>query len=962
MAMGGEMKNDQYRLTLEEDHSFILSLADGTSQRFRMEFAVLFTGDDPKTSLTRGNVGRSYNLVSWHNGGTEGDKSILDAISETAGHNFVGDGFDPKILQSSKKGRTVNVFQSAPQVVVSALSVQVQEGGWRFAFPEHPYFELSAELSLPENAEPPRLRYELTPKRSGYFSVGYVGAPSRSADAMDELWQPLLWQEKRLPADSFLTLAYRCPVPSALVAAEGHTLGVVVDPAEFPFMPLPTFANSRFGVAVRTLDDKFAPMVFAPVLGLPGSKMKLGRSFSFVLRPVLIKGDTTVAVEAIARELYGFHDYRQNALCSLNTTLENMIEYGMSKWSRFLEEQKGCSYATDAPGTVKNVSSLNPMSLAIVTDSEEIFTRRAYPYMEYMLSRGKFLFTTDREQKIQSPSYTLDGPCAPISELTSLYETFGKGTAAFMELAESEYLGSRGRNLDVEVTGKSWLNAIFMFKATGEKAYLDLARSGADAYIERRIDAASTSFDDPDAGGGFFWTQFAPRFAHLLELYEITGEERYLEASRKAARRMVQFTYLTPRIPDGAVTVNKGGMAPHYYYLKNKGHKRMSCPEETVPAWRLSAIGLTPESSGTSHGHRAIFMANHAPWLIRIGYLSGDDFLREVGRSAIIGRYRNFPGYHINTERTTVYEKADYPLRSHEELSANSFHYNHIWPMMSMLLDYLVSETTARSQGRIDFPAQFIEGYAYLQNKFYGAQKGRFYDHDDAILWMPKQLLTIDSVEVNYIAARGENDLYLAFLNESPQPVTAQVTLDAKRVPDGEYDLYVREENADEVASGTANGSFPVTIAARGITSVRLAGLRVKPAFQPKVMGLDDSNRWAQGLVSVEEPAGRAMVLNLGELVQNGYVFLKDGAEDFQTVELVYDLGEGPVVMRDESFPFEFTFPLGDKAERVSFLISGLTKDGRRVNSGPHQLYQRAAAPLNGEMLLNALDARADGE
>jgi hypothetical protein len=62
---------------------------------------------------------------------------------------------------------------------------------------------------------------------------------------------------------------------------------------------------------------------------------------------------------------------------------------------------------------------------------------------------------------------------------------------------------------------------------------------------------------------------------------------------------------MAPAVPDAKVTVNPGGKAPVYWYLASKGHKPMSAPQEDVPAWRLSGIGLTPESSGPSTGHRA---------------------------------------------------------------------------------------------------------------------------------------------------------------------------------------------------------------------------------------------------------------------------------------------------------------------------------------------------------------------
>ncbi len=114
-------------------------------------------------------------------------------------------------------------------------------------------------------------------------------------------------------------------------------------------------------------------MVFAPLLGARGVEAGARTAFTFKLRLFAGAGDITTAYEAIARRLYGFRDYRQNAIASLNETLDNMIDYGMSRYSWFVDELKGCAYSTDVPGAVKNVSSLTPLNIALVADDEEIF-------------------------------------------------------------------------------------------------------------------------------------------------------------------------------------------------------------------------------------------------------------------------------------------------------------------------------------------------------------------------------------------------------------------------------------------------------------------------------------------------------------------------------------------------------------------------------------------------------------
>lgn len=928
----------RYRLQLAANGDLRVEREGTEAWTFAPEFVVQFRDTDPKLAMRPGNVPRvSYNVPTWE-ADARGSQALAGVKRSTA---QAGDGFDDRILDGDTRARTSDVFAAAAGVTVRASAWERRGDTISYTFSEGERFTLTATVTLPPaGAAEPVLTYALTPKIGGWVSVGYVGAPRVEPASADEFWQPFLWQERRFPHQSFLTPAFECPVPATFVRRGEAVVGVVVDADEFPFSPLPVLDNSRFGVALRNAAGQAQPMTFGPMMGGVGSRRQAGETFTLKLRLYVGRGELTGAYEETARRLYAFRDYRRNAIASLNETLDNMIDYGMSHHSWFIDALKGCAYSTDVPGAVKNVSALNPLNLALVVDDEAIFQKRAYPITEYLISREKFLFSLDSKQKIQSPSRALTGPAAPVSELAALYGITQGASPVFRRLA-TELMGrDRTLNLDDVSAGDSWQNNLRLHQVTREARYLEKARAGADAYLAQRLAKGAAGFDEP---GLFFWTAFTPKWIDLFELFEATGERRYLEAARLGARRYTMFTWVAPRIPDELVTVNPGGNAPVYWYLQGKGHLPMKSPEEQVPAWRLSEIGLTPESSGTMSGHRGIFMANYAPWMLRIAALTEDALLHDVARSAVVGRYRNFPGYHINTARTTIYEKTDYPLRDHKELSVNSFHYNHIWPHMSILLDFLVTDAFARSRGAIDFPSHFIEGYAYLQSKFYGDRPGRFFEHNDATLWMPQRLLKTGNVEINYLTARGDGRLYVAFTNQSAEAVTTEVAFNAELLPAVAKKSY-RVQTVAGDAAGTAkelsNGLLRVSVAPMGLTAVVIDGLQATPRFQQKLLAAASAQAWKQDYVQLDWGRTRAMLLNFGPAARTAYVYLQADDAEFRDVTLEYELDGRKQTVTDGEYPFEFTVPLPVEARGFNFRLRGTAVDGRESHSAPATLSQ----------------------
>jgi hypothetical protein len=904
---------------IENNH--IVIRRGGITYQFQPTFSIIYSEENPNMAMRPADIeGVPYNIITWE--AYKGKSADLGKVKRS--DSSVGDGFDDTILEGEAANRSSNPFNAGKVFPITAASLEMKEGMVQLIFDDHEFFKFSAEVSDLEGRNP-SVTFKLKPKKEGFFSVGYTGAPEFQLSQVQEIWQPLIWQEKRFPESPIMTLAFRCPIPTALVHDGTHSLGVMAASEEYPFDPLPLLMNSRFGVMVRNEDGNAQPQLFAPVPGGEGSQMKVGETFQFKSFLVIEPGEIHEAFENIARNDFGFKDYRKNESISLNQTFENMVDYSMSDYAWFVDSLKGFAYSTDVPGAVKNVSSLNPLELAIVMDDTVIFEQRAYPTLEYMLSREKFLFSLDAEQKIQHPSRSMTGPIAPVSELTSLYNILGQSNNFFVELAKKEFAGNRTRNLDVAEKGDSWVNAMYLYKATKDEKFLNLAISGADEYLQKRVVTKQTDFADPDAPGLFFWNAFTPKWVELTELYDITQNKKYLEAAQDGARRYTMFTWMSPSIPDISILVNKDGKAPLYWYLKSKGHEQMYFPEEKVEAWRLSEIGLTAESSGTSQGHRAIFMANYAPWMLRLGYYADDVFLKEVAKSAIIGRYQNFPGYHINTARTTAYEKADYPLRAHKALSINSFHYNHILPMASMLLDYLVTDAFVRSEGKINFPSEYIEGYAYLQNKFYGSQLGKFYEEEMVQLWMPKNLLSVTHPQLNYIAGYNESGLYLAFTNQSKEAVKSTVLVNADWVTGS---IGTLKNWADGKATPKGAFSFEVEVPGNGITAIKVEGLSPRVAFQQKILSKGPSSK--NSLYEFDFGNARVLVINLGEYDRRAYIYLQDDDSHFSSVTLFYEDNKGSVKsLIDKNYPFEFTVPIKVMKEGGSFWFSASNLQGK---------------------------------
>lgn len=833
-----------------------------------------------------------------------------------------------------------NLFAAGEAVVTTATGVERSDGATYWQFPENARFSLTADVSSTRSYAP-HVTVHFTPKKKGWYSVGYTGAPSASPLAIDALWQPHVWQERRFPDQPFLSVESMCSLPAVFAEAGGSVTGVCADPAESPYR-LPTSRNSRFGMMLRNQAGEAQPMIFAPVLGGADSEMEAGRTYGFRFYLINQRGNCITAFRSMARTLFGFHDYRENSGCSLNKTLENMIDFAMNdSLSGWIEDLKGSDYSTDVPGSVKNVSALHPLSIALITHNKDIYRRRGLPMTEYLLSRQKYLFGTREDVTHQGASHLMRGPAAEVSELVSLFHMFSGKTEVFRHYAKDLFDKPRALNLNMVSEGASWQNALALYRLTDDAKYLEQAVAGADAYIARRMQKPEKNFSDVRVtSGGQFWTDYAPKWVDLFELYEETSSPRHLAAAVAGASSYATYAWMHPKIPEGDVRVNARGQVPVYNKRQIKDPQPMPVPEQDVPAWRVSQIGLTPEASRTHQENPAIFLAHYAAYMLRLAHAANDPFLHDLARAAIVGRYQNFPGYDLNGEFTTVYSRPDYPLRPYRDLTYNNIYYNHIWPHIALMMDYLVSDAFVKSAGRINFPSRYAQGYAFLSSKVYGDRPGSFYGEENVRLWLPRQLLSIDNIQANYIAGYGNGNFYVALLNQSSKEQQATVTLNPDVVALDEDKPYaVRVLAGNSASPAMQNAKIAVTIAPHSITAFAVDGLDITPQFQqPAPEAEKPASSESFAVRETEIGKVTTMLLSMGPDLTNAFVWLEATPRQVSQATLYCKQDDTVTTSIDSSYPFEFSIPIARSASAIELSVDAVTTAGKAVRSAPVRL------------------------
>jgi hypothetical protein len=687
-------------------------------------------------------------------------------------------------------------------VAVKALSERSAKITWR----SQRGLVASTTLTLPDCGHAFRMETTLEVGETADYSLAWspVGEEGIDAAQIREVQLPPLFQYKRLPQKPQVLTSSVTPVPMALVewtppqpSSGLLTVGVLADPHALPSQ-WATRDNAVYGFSLMGPAWEYRPLVFSPVIGGAGSHLAAGST----LRASWLGLFAPMEWDGVMREanvsLYGVHDYREPYHTSLTEQALNIIDF-IKDGSSFLwlDELKGPANIEDA-NTVTQASPLMLLAAAVLTRDPIFFEERSLPTLEYMLSRPSCHFSLEANSYVSAANTRLT------FEQKSYGAGFWQGADALLGrlnpwIAQQARLpDGQARRTALPVVPE-WADRLALYRLDPAPEVLAEIEAEAEAWLRENSPPKDT---DPVGLVPFYNVYFYPYWWDMLDLYEYSGKQSYLDAARRFASQTVVGLWVHPLIPapdaqrvlypDDEVETTQhniwwqGDHQGRLGWTEEMLHgapRKFPEPEREVPAWLTSPVGLGLEQPVTYYNAGQPRMANiqlsvWAANLLRLAGATGDDFWRTYARNTIIGRGASYPGYYLS-EYIDLMHKPDYPENGPD---LTSFYWHHVPVHLAMLVDYLVTDAEVRTSGAIRFPYAKQEGYVWFASRIYGGEAGTVFDDRDCYLWLDREQFGVDTPKVDYLGARSRDRFHLIVLNQAQTAVRAPVYVDAQAI------------------------------------------------------------------------------------------------------------------------------------------------------------------------------------
>lgn len=840
-------------------------------------------------------------------------------------------------------------------------------------FPEQNGVTLTALWEM-DGRPDPKVTVSANYAKEGFYSIVASNGREYTASEYTEATAPFRIVEQRIPEEASVMIEQYMSTPMAAItvkdgvaAASQATLGIAVDGTEIESEWVYR-ENSEFGFLVRGVRNGLQGAVMAPIMGSDYSKMTAGGSYSFAYRPIATLEGWYDTYKHVAEDVLDVHDYRSNYYNNLNDAIFNTTDLMMDDEYGGWDPIDMAHYNMEGQDLTSSANPMIAVQRYLLTEDEEILDKRAIPTMAWSLTRKIRNFKRIASTGGAWSSYVTNPPSkigTPPSEFTAstyggLYEMSKGGVPVLANVAMEKAAGS-GYN--------AIYNNLTYYRYTGDKKYLDAAIAAGDAYLAETINNEKYMNTLP-TWSSFINISYFPNIGSLVDLYEACGEQRFLDAAEEASRIAVT-SFWTTGIDNGKGDTPYTVTADYVYNVRdfmkghtfwwhgekqwrlggNDGEARASkdglvkLPEsETVPGWLPTRVGLGLEQASTFSEALNIIMASWVGDVMRVGYYTGDDYLITAARNGVVGRHGTYTGYYQN-RYITHQMKENYP---YEGPDYTSIYWHHIPPFLAMIEEFLITDFWQQSNTKIEFPRIRQGGYAYFFSSQYGFDSGKMYDVDGLWLWNDRGIVSPDSVQLDYLPAKKDGLLAVAFMNRDKVDTTTTIAL-GEKVPGGAsytgpatlYDVDGNKSSIDVV-----NGKFTITVPAKDMVTVMIALPEVKA---PSYAGGENRDGDAEmGATISEHTRGRGYTLQLSGDNYYAYIYTTDmDAKDPATAKETYRSksmtvtytvnGKTETVKRDV-YPFEVLIKVDDPEAILTYEVSVERDNGAVENLGGGEL------------------------
>ena len=796
-------------------------------------------------------------------------------------------------------------------------------------------------------ANDPKVTFEVNMKSDGAYSFAYFTGRDFSDESFDKVTAPLHYTQKEIPDDSSIIGESSMFTPMIAFSFDNEdgttfTKGVAVDPTSVREY-VPRAGDQDFGGMFRSPTGNARAQIVAPLFGTAQSKFNAGDYYKFSYR-ILYKDLTGYeTMKHVAQDLFNCIDLRENYYSSLNETIYNHHDLMMDElYGGWQEEEKAFIYS-EGDGKSRPASQSNFLELIsryLLTEDERFLEERAIPSMAFALSRaGNSIETMENLQvKINLGIVPHSG-----SAYVGMYQA-SQGRMPFLLNAAMQ------RNDDATKSTTTVhhqpLNYAAFNQITGTKDYNEELIFTAEKYI--------ADLFDPDfkVNSSFVHESMNHMLNIFVRAYEETKNERYLKAGTIVGEHIMQQIWTTGYQNDYATT--EFTVDPEYtknLHLTNDTNSlpswwrgltrwRIGNPpgvftaakdcenqiiEESAPGYMVARTGMGTEHAATPSHAKAIFMNMWPGSILRLAKYTGDEFFAVQARNATLARSANYPGYY--NERLSLHDKRyEYP---YEGPDFNMIFWHQVPAYVALLQDFLINDAWYRSDMNIDFPGITYTGYAFFDTNQYGFAPGKMYDEEDLWLWLDRGIVEPDSVLVNYVPARKDKTLAVAFMNTDDQELTTTITLGDK-VPNGAtHNETATVISADGKKSGVQveNGKFTITIPAKGIVTVIMHPDVTKPSW---VKDYTVSNKFGETVSAFVD--GKAYVIQFNDNFYHAYMYSDKYEDEVKSMTFTYSFGGQTYSETDDDYPFEALVKVPDTNMEFTYSVTGIGVNGEKLD------------------------------